>query len=115
VIGVEAVGKGEEFFHLMLRTSRLPLQPVNTGRSSKGERFEKGMAPLFQFRRAWVADVETPFIRAFRDEWVRWPSGDHDDTLDAVYWMLYVGSPHLIGSGGKQHKNPNPFAGLRRQ
>jgi hypothetical protein len=115
VIGVEAVGKGEEFFHLMLRTSRLPLQPVNTGRSSKGERFEKGMAPLFQFRRAWVADVETPFIRAFRDEWVRWPSGEHDDTLDAVYWMLYVGAPHLISSGGRQQKNPNPFSGLRRQ
>ena len=114
MIGVEAVGKGEEFFHLMLRTSRLPLQPVNTGRSSKGERFEKGMAPLFQFRRAWVADVETPFIRAFRDEWCRWPHGEHDDTLDAVYWMLYVGAPHLISTVRKQPKAKNPFAELGR-
>jgi hypothetical protein len=114
IIGVEAVGKGEEFFHLMLRTSRLPLQPVNTGRSSKGERFEKGMAPLFQFRRAWVADVETPFIRSFKDEWVRWPQGEHDDTLDAVYWMLYVGAPHLISTEGRQPKHKNPFAELGR-
>jgi hypothetical protein len=115
VIGVEAVGKGEEFFHLMLRSSRLPLQPVNTGRSSKGERFEKGMAPLFQFRRVWVADVEAPFIRTFKDEWVRWPHGEHDDTLDAVYWMLYVGAPHLISSGGRQQRKCSPFAGLSRR
>ncbi|MEN8242524.1 MAG: hypothetical protein ABFS17_11420 [Chloroflexota bacterium] len=114
VIGVEAVGKGEEFFHLMLRTSRLPLQPVSTGRSSKGERFEKGMAPLFQFRRAWVSDIETPFIRAFKDEWVRWPQGEHDDTLDAVYWMLYVGAPHLISAEGRQARQKNPFAELGR-
>jgi hypothetical protein len=115
VIGVEAVGKGEEFFHLMLRTSRLPLQPVSTGRSSKGERFEKGMAPLFQFRRAWLADIETPFLRAFKDEWVRWPHGEHDDTLDAVYWMLYVGAPHLIGGQGRQSRSANPFVNLGRR
>lgn len=115
VIGVEAVGKGEEFFHLLLRTSRLPLQPVSTGRSSKGERFEKGMAPLFQFRRAFISDAETPFLRAFREEWVRWPHGEHDDTLDAVYWMLYVGAPHLMGSRERQAKSQNPFAGLGRR
>lgn len=114
IIGVEALGKGEEFFHLMLRTSRLPLQAVYTGRSSKGERFERGMAPLFQFRRAWVADVETPFLRAFRDEWVRWPQGSHDDTLDAVYWMLYVGAPHLLDRRAVERKAPNPFAVLGR-
>jgi hypothetical protein len=67
-IGVEALGKGEEFYHLMLRTSHLPIRQVHPGRSSKGERFEKGMAPLFQFRRAWISDVETPFLRAFEQE-----------------------------------------------
>lgn len=114
LIGVEALGKGEEFYHLMLRTSHLPIQQVHPGRSSKGERFEKGMAPLFQFNRAWVSDVETPFLRAFEAEWVSWPHGQHDDTLDAVYWMLYVGAPHLMPQRSTPPK-PNPFTRLRRR
>jgi hypothetical protein len=115
LIGVEAVGKGEEFFHLMLRTSRLPVRAVRPGRQSKGERFERGMAPLFEFHRAWVAEVDTPFLRAFRQEWVRWPHGDHDDTLDAVYWMLYVGIPHMMGNGnGWKARAASPFGALAR-
>jgi hypothetical protein len=115
LIGVEAVGKGEEFFHLMLRTSRLPVRAVRPGRQSKGERFERGMAPLFEFNRAWVADIDTDFLTAFREEWVRWPYGEHDDTLDAVYWMLYVGIPHLIGNGnGWKARAANPFGAFAR-
>jgi hypothetical protein len=115
LIGVEAVGKGEEFFHLMLRSSRLPVRAVRPGRQSKGERFERGMAPLFEFHRAWVAAVDTPFLRAFREEWARWPHGDHDDTLDAVYWMLYVGVPHMMGNGkGGKVKTASPFGALAR-
>jgi hypothetical protein len=115
LIGVEAVGKGEEFFHLMLRSSRLPVRAVRPGRQSKGERFERGMAPLFEFHRAWVAEVDTPFLRAFREEWTRWPHGDHDDTLDAVYWMLYVGVPHMMGNGkGGKVRAASPFGALAR-
>ncbi|MBN2043632.1 MAG: hypothetical protein JW757_01325 [Anaerolineales bacterium] len=113
LIGVEAQGKGEEFYHLMLRTSNLPVQPFHTGRSAKGERFEIGMAPLFQFKRAWVSDLETPFLRTFEQEWVNWPHSRHDDTLDAVYWMLYAGAPHLIKPLSGQKKQ-NPFVNLRR-
>ena len=114
MIGVEAHGKGEEFYHLLLRSSYLPLQPTYTGRASKGERFEKGMGPLFQTKRAWVSDVETPFLRAFEQEWVSWPHGRHDDTLDAVFWMLYVGSPHLMSPTRTAPKRKNPFAQLGR-
>jgi hypothetical protein len=115
LIGVEAVGKGEEFFHLMLRISRLPVRAVRPGRESKGERFERGMAPLFEFHRAWVVDVDTAFTQAFEEEWVRWPHGEHDDTLDAVYWMLYVGVPHLIGNGRKgKPLSANPFGAFAR-
>ncbi|MEJ2513377.1 MAG: hypothetical protein P8Y72_17485, partial [Anaerolineales bacterium] len=91
----------------------LPIQQVHTGRSSKGERFEMGMAPLFQFRRAWLSDVETPYLRAFEQEWVAWPQGAHDDTLDAVYWMLYVGAPHLMPRRGRG-RTTNPFTQLGR-
>jgi phage terminase large subunit-like protein len=113
VIGVEAVGKGEEFYHLLLRSSLLPVVPMQPGAQSKGMRFERGMAPLFQFGRAWIADVETPFLHAFRDEWLQWPNGPHDDTLDAAYWMLYVAQQHLTG-GMRKEKSVNPFEALGR-
>ena len=113
VIGVEAVGKGEEFYHLLMRDWGLPLIPMHPGRKKKGERFEIGMAPLFQGGRAWVADVETPFLRAFRDEWLRWPSGEHDDTLDAVHWMLMAAQGHLSG-WPRREKKENPFGSLGR-
>ena len=109
MIGIEAVGKGEEFYHLILRNSLLPVIPLHTGRQSKAVRFEKGMAPLFQLGRAWVADHETPFLRAFREEWVRFPLAEHDDTLDAVYWMLYTAQKYLWKNTGKSEQKSNPF------
>jgi hypothetical protein len=54
------------------------------------------LGPLFQFSRAWISDLDTPFLRAFREEWAQWPNGKHDDTLDAVYWMAYVAQGLLI-------------------
>ena len=114
LIGVEAVGKGEEFYHLLLRGSRLPVVPMQPAGRSKGQRFERGMAPLFQFGRAGVTDVERPFLHAFRDEWLRWPNGEHDDTLDAVYWMLFAARHHLAGAARMREERGNPFVGLGR-
>lgn len=87
MVAVEAIGKGEEFYYLLLRNSRVPLIPAHTGNRSKGERFEKQMAPLFQMTRVWVTDEKGPFISAFKQEWLSWPNGEHDDCLDAVYYM----------------------------
>lgn len=119
LIGVEAVGKGEEFYHLMLRYSELPIVPLHPGGRSKGERFEIGMAPLFESRRAWVADVETPFLRAFKDELLAWPRGEHDDTLDAVAWMLFAAQQHLVNGMVRVHRvekrGDNPFMSLARK
>ena len=94
-IGVEAVGKGEEFYHLLLRTSKLPIIPMFTKNKSKGERFEKQMAPLFQFGRAFVSSRQTPFLDHFKREWLQFPLGTHDDALDAVFWALDVGKHYL--------------------
>ncbi|MEX1247213.1 MAG: hypothetical protein WEA61_01920 [Anaerolineales bacterium] len=114
VIAVEAVGKGEEFYHLLLRDWRLPVVPMQPGGKGKGVRFEKGMAPLFQMGRAWIADVENSFLQAFRQEWLRWPSGEHDDTLDAVHWMLMAAQDHLTG-WPRRDKQENPFGSLGRR
>lgn len=96
LIGIENIGKGEEFYGLMLRTSTLPLMPCHTGRRSKGERFEKQMAPLFEFSRAWVSDAQTPFLQALENEWLLFPNAEHDDTLDAVYWMLTIAQNNIM-------------------
>lgn len=113
-VGVEAVGKGEEFFHLMLRTSRLPLMPMHPGGRSKGERFEKGMGPLFERGIVKLTSRENEFTRAFREEWLHYPDGKYDDTLDAAYWMLYAALPHLFKKdwGPRQ---PNPYFSLGRK
>jgi len=122
VVGVEAIGKGEEFYYLLLNKTTLPLMKYSSSKN-KGRKFEKEMAPLFEFSRAWISSAETPFLKAFRDEWMQWPRGEHDDTLDAVYWMLRAsegnlaagtfaayGSPHR-----KKQKSKVGFQGWARQ
>jgi hypothetical protein len=100
LIGFEKLGKGyDTAFNLV--NSGLPVIPCpreGEGKRSKGDRFEKagGLGPLFQFSQAWISDLETPFLKAFKDEWTSWPNGSHDDTLDAVYWMAYVAQGFLI-------------------
>lgn len=113
-IGVEAVGKGEEYFHLMQRSYlQLPLEKMDPGGMKKGQRIEGGMGLMFQRHHAWIAEVETPFLRAFRDEWLAWPRGAHDDTLDAVAWMLAVAEKYLLFQPRKP-KTSNPFMLLAR-
>jgi hypothetical protein len=66
----------------------LPLLPAHTGIKGKGHRFQKQLAPLFQMNRVWISDAQTEFMKTFKDEWVSWPDGAHDDTLDAVYYAV---------------------------
>ena len=113
----KAVGKGEAFYQLLLRGTALPVVAMHPGRASKGERFQKNMAPLFQFGRAWVSSALTPFTRAFEEEWVGWPHAPHDDTLDAVYYMLRAARGYLEGGRyhGSSQAGRNPLAGLGRR
>lgn len=100
LIGFEKLGKGYDVMHNLIR-SGLPIIPCpreGEGKRSKGQRFEGtgGLGSLFQFSQAWISDLETPFLKAFKDEWAAWPGGAHDDTLDATYWMCYVAQGFLI-------------------
>jgi len=114
IIGIEAVSKGEEFYQSLSSHPHLPIVRMNPGGQGKGPRFQNVMAPLFQRGWARTSDKESPFMQTFRREWLRWPWGDHDDTLDAVYWMLFAGQSHLPPRSAKS-KTPTPFSDLGRK
>jgi hypothetical protein len=125
LIGFEKLGKGYDSAYNLL-ASGLPIIPCprdGEGKRSKGDRFERagGLGPLFQFSRAWISDIDTPFLKAFRDEWAGWPNGAHDDTLDAVYWAAYVAQGLLVppeetsNLGVRTERKKSGFATLGRQ
>jgi hypothetical protein len=103
-VGVEAILQGSNFYNDLLANAEMrksgviPI-PIRFSQS-KGFRFEKQMAPLFQKSRVQVSDAENEFLTLFREEWVSW-QGDpledayHNDTLDAVYSMLRA-AEHIV-------------------
>jgi hypothetical protein len=113
VIGIESVGKGEEFYQSLSSHPSLPIVEMNPGGKGKGPRFQKALGPMFERGWARISNNESPFMQAFRREWLRWPWSDHDDTLDATYWMLRAGQSHLPPVSDKP-KLHSPFTDLGR-
>ena len=113
VIGIETVAKGEEFYHSLSSHPSLPIVSMNPGGKGKGPRFQKVLGPLFERGWARITDAESSFMQSFRREWLRWPWGDHDDTLDATYWMLRAGQSHLPPRVEKSRIH-SPFSDLGR-
>jgi hypothetical protein len=125
-IGFDKTGKGEDAFN-RLRAAGLPMipcPPKGMGGMSKGQRFEGqgGLGSAFQFSQAYISDLSTPFLTAFREEWAQWPTGKNDDTLDSTYWMLFVAKAFLLVDtsdntklGQKTEKVKSGFATLGAQ
>lgn len=125
-IGFDKTGKGEDAFN-RLRAAGLPMipcPPVGMGKISKGERIEGqgGLGSAFQFSQAWISDLSTPFLKAFREEWAQWPTGKNDDTLDSTYWMLFVAKAFLLTDmssndefGKKVEKKRSGFGQIAKQ
>jgi hypothetical protein len=112
-IGAESIGKGEEFVTLLQRAPIfMPILPIPSHKGearTKGGRFEKVLAKMFQFGRIKISTKKTPFIEAFLDEWISWDKRQltHDDTLDAVYMMAkaaegYIAVPQVQTSTAAQ-------------
>lgn len=123
-IGVENIGKGEEYYNDLLLTRDLngripPLIAVSHGRKGKGERFEKWLAPRFQAARIWIADRDTPFLNEFRNEWVTWPNAPHDDCLDGVYMAAVAGEGFMPATAertfaGRRERKESPLFAFGR-
>ena len=97
---VETEGIGDQFLQLLITATAIPVIGANTadrigefggsmGRR-KGDRFEKQLGPLFRSSRIWISSAENEYLREFRNEWLTWPIGVHDDTLDATFYMAYA-------------------------
>lgn len=100
MIGVENIGKGEEFYNDLLLTNDtqgrvLPLMAISHGKKSKGERLENWLAPRYQAARCWISDTPTPFIAQFIDAWISYPNGLEDDSLDSDYMATAAGEGYL--------------------
>jgi hypothetical protein len=124
-IGIEAIGKGEEFYNLMMSASTfLPIMPIpsHTGEArSKGGRFEKVLAKLFQRGSILLSDRITPFLQEFNRQWIAWDGTgvSHDDLLDACYMLTkaadgYIAVPELQATPRSplyepKAKQPNPW------
>lgn len=124
MIGVENIGKGEEFYNDLvflddIYGNPLPLMSVSHGRKSKGERFENWLAPKYQMGRLWITDTPTPFVHEFINEWLTWPNSRNDDCLDADYMATVAGEGYLPSTaersgrtGRNKTKEKNPYAVL---
>lgn len=122
-IGVENIGKGEEFYNDLALLNDVngrvpPLMPIQHGKRSKGARFEDWLGPRFKASRIWIADVATPFLRAFRNEWLLWPSTKNDDCLDGVYMAAAAAEGYMPTRAertiGRGERKRNPFVALGR-
>lgn len=114
---VEDIGKGEEFYNdarLLddITGKPLPIYPVPRKTASKGWKFEDWLAPRFNSRRMWITDQPNSYIETFINEWLTYPNGEHDDTLDATYLMGISGESRLPNKTERTFKkdHSNPFA-----
>ena len=122
---VEGDGKGEEFVSLLMRKPQLRFLPLKTGGKGKDRRLVRQMGPWLESGRLRISDAETPFLNRLRQELNDYPNVEHDDCLDAVYWLcrlfpdvLYVEDAEEIVTQGRDKRRPsrrgNPISALAR-
>jgi phage terminase large subunit-like protein len=95
---IETEGAGEQILQLLLNRTNIMIIGANTATKlssvsstrKKGERFTRQMGPLFRSGRVWISSEENEYLNEFRNEWLGWPNADHDDTLDATFYMLHA-------------------------
>ncbi len=121
-VGVESIGKGEEFATLLMRAPVfMPIFPIpsHTGEArSKGGRFEKVLAKMFEFHRIRLSTRKTEALKTFEDQWVSWDGTDtyHDDALDAVYMLAKSAEGHVAIPQEQVSIEPNsPYFGKKKK
>ena len=108
VLGVEAIFTGNEYGQMLEQNQELidnniipKLCRGGPWQKRKGDRFEKILADAFQKGTIVLSDAETPFLQAFKREWLNWQGNaladqGHDDALDAVFGCWHLGKEWIV-------------------
>lgn len=86
--GVESIGKGDDFFQVLMRNPLLRVIPLTPGGRGKAERIERELSPWLENGTIRISDANTPFLNELRRELDAWPNVDHDDAIDALYYAM---------------------------
>jgi len=131
---IEDIGKGEEFYSLMLRRYARGIHRSPVGNVKKGIRFEKQLAPAFFDGRMMIArDTGNPaklpinydYIDTFVTQWLMYDGSETypDDTLDAVFhmgagakgFMMTGAQPMEYPHMQKENRKKNPISKFGRK
>jgi hypothetical protein len=119
---VEGDGRGEDFIAMLYRKPNLRVVPFKTGGKGKEARLVRQLGPWLESGRIRVSDAETPFLNALRQQLDDYPNVEHDDALDAVYWLARL-FPDVLALPDveeelppleRRKRQPNPFASLTK-
>ncbi len=116
--GIEALGKGEEFYGQILRRYGRGIRPQKVGGKAKGERFEKQLGPAFFDGRITIANdtgvdtylpINYDYIEIFVTQWLMWDGTETypDDTMDAVYHMAVASKGFMMVGADRMEKFPH--------
>jgi len=115
-MGIEKVGKGEEFANWMLLNAPFRVKEQGVANKSKETRFETELAQVFRQGKVRVSDEPSnPFIQQFLAEWLAWDGTEaySDDCLDAVWHGVVAGKTFIrLERNMKKAETGNPYAGF---
>jgi predicted phage terminase large subunit-like protein len=92
------------------RNTWLPIQEIRSRQQSKEERI-RGLAPFYEFNHIFHVK-ECPQIEELEYELLHFPTGRHDDVVDALANILEVASPPMNRQTpyDRERKRNNPLA-----
>ncbi len=118
---VENIGKGDDFYQLLLRHNSLKVvasKDLRKSKASKADRLVREMGPYLENGRVMVSDGDCPYLTELRKELDQYPLCRHDDALDALYFALLaipdvLIMPEDVGvSMTEKVREKSPFASL---
>lgn len=117
---IEGDGRGEDFIAMVMRNPGIRVVGKKTGGKGKEQRLVKQLGPWLQSGRIRISDAETPFLNALRAQLNDYPLVEHDDCLDALYWLARLFPDVLVLPPAEVDELPqtrpvkkkNPYASL---
>jgi phage terminase large subunit-like protein len=125
IIGVENIGKGEEYYNDLVMVDDIHGMPLNLlsikhGRQSKSDRFEGWLGKMVMAGRIKFSDESFEYRERFINEWLSFPHGSNDDAIDGVYMMAWAAQGYMMNTVSQMSRMErkkvveNPWFGFGR-